>query len=92
MCISLSVCLSAGLGTTSATDALLQIPHIDGAASGGPAAAGGSIAPSSGILGGDQPPIRASVAAKLTNLLPMASVALSASSGGVYVGDGLPFQ
>lgn len=63
-------------------------PHIDGAALGGPA--GGSITPSSGILSGDQPPTGASVAAKLTNLLPMANVALSAGSGGIYVGNGLP--
>lgn len=61
---------------------------------GRPAAAGGSITPSSGILSGDQPPtaasVAASVAAKLTNLLPMANVALSAGSGGIYVGNGLP--
>lgn len=73
-----------------ATDALLQIPPYRWGGLGQPAAAGRSITPSSGILSGDQPPTGASVAAKLTNLLPMANVALSAGSGGIYVGNGLP--
>ena len=65
-------------------------PVSTGRARAGRQRQGGSRTPSSGILSGDQPPTEASVAAKLANLLPMANAALSAGSGGVYMGDGLP--